>query len=131
MRRKLLQKERRSATLTEQLTGPEPHIEPYGLADAPVPMIDFRGLSGERFALPYRLMDCATCKPNLITLVFEMHIVSIKGRNLTSLFDEIVRNRVVYVREDKFDHLPESETFVDDISVKGVELPPEEDARSN
>ena len=95
----------------------------YGAEQARRPMIDFRGHEGTCFGLPYESLNSISYDPaEGIVLEFKQHRVLIKGRNLESLREDLLQHRVSYVREDRFDHAPEAECFVESIVIDGTKV---------
>ena len=97
-------------------------LEPYGVSEdkhgAP-PMLDFRGHNAVSCALPYQHLAAMVYHPvEGITMEFREHRIAIRGRNLRPLYDQLLRHRVTFVQEEDFDATPESETFVDAITVE-------------
>lgn len=97
-------------------------LEPYGVSDGEhggPPMLDFRGHNAVSCALPYQHLAAMVFHPvEGITMEFREHRIAIRGRNLRPLYDQLLRHRVVFVQEEDFDATPESETFVDSITVE-------------
>lgn len=111
----------------DQLTFPNPTdlTRPYDVVEPATerpPMIDFRGHNGNSFALPYRHLTAMAFHPaSGIRLEFREHNIVIRGRNLRPLYDHLLEHRVIYVLEDDFDAAPESDTFIDSISVERIQ----------
>ena len=97
-------------------------MEPYGVSEAKdggPAMLDFRGHNAVSCALPYQHLAAMVFHPvEGITLEFQEHRIAIRGRNLRPLYDQLLRHRVIFVQEEDFDDTPESETFVDSITVE-------------
>lgn len=104
---------------------PDAASAPFGVIAPGLPapaMIDFRGHDGHALALPYaRLESVALGLTPRITLEYPEHRVVIHGRNLRSLYDALVAQRVTFVQEDDLDTLSESEPFVDRIVIAPVD----------
>lgn len=93
-------------------------------AAGPPPMVDFRGHDGTHFAIPYARLHAVTYDGvREIVLEYDHYRVTIRGRNLTPLYHGFVRNRVDYVREERFDDRTEAEPFVDAIRVRLIPEP--------
>lgn len=89
-----------------------------GESDARVPMIDFRGADGTCYALAYAdLLSVILTSSQMIVMEFRDHRVLVRGRNLTPVYRGLVAHRIAFLREDDFDVSPESETFVDSLTI--------------
>lgn len=96
--------------------------EPFGAVDPAEQqpfLLDFRGHNGVAVALPYAQLNSIAFRPgDCVTLEFAEHKIAIRGRNLRSLYNLLVQNRVTFVQEDDFDDAPETATFVDVITIE-------------
>ena len=82
-------------------------------------MIDFRGSDGACYALAYTdLYSVALTSPQCIVLEFKKHKVVVRGRNLLKLYRGLVAHQVGYLREDELDLTPESDTFIDLLTIE-------------
>lgn len=80
--------------------------------------IDLCGADGMRYALPYRkLRSIEMPSHHTITLRFTDRIVIVQGRNLTPVYEDLIRERVAQLREDDVDWAPESETFISKLTI--------------
>ena len=108
----------------DHLTLPEGTVTmvPYGVSEdenSGLAMLDFRGHNGVSCALPYQHLAAMVFHPvEGITMEFREHRIAIRGRNLRPLYDQLLGHRVTFVQEEDFDATPESETFVDSITVE-------------
>ncbi len=84
-------------------------------------MIDFRGTDGTCYALAYGdLLSVTLASSQLIVLEFRDHRVQVRGRNLMPVYRGLVMHRVTFLREDDFDSQPESETFIDELTISRI-----------
>lgn len=81
--------------------------------------IDFRGADGISFALPYRdLQSVEMLSPATIVLAFRTHRVIVRGRNLASVHDALLAERLERLREGGEDWVSEAETFISQVVVE-------------
>ena len=91
-------------------------IEP---ADSRARMIDFRGSDGTCYALAYgELLSVALTSPQCIVLQFRKHRVEVRGRNLAAVYAGLVSQTIAYLQEQDIDTAPESETFIDSLTIE-------------
>jgi hypothetical protein len=82
-------------------------------------MIDFRGTDGTCYALAYsELLSVALTSPQCIVLEFRRHKVEVRGRNLLTVYHGLVEQTIAYVQEQDLDVAPESETFIDSLTIE-------------
>jgi hypothetical protein len=82
-------------------------------------MIDFRGSDGTCYALAYsELLSVALTSPQCIVLEFKHHKVAVRGRNLLTVYRGLVTQTIAYLREQDLDVAPESETFIDSLTIE-------------
>lgn len=80
--------------------------------------IDLCGADGMRYALPYReLRSIEMPSHQTITLRFVDRRVIVQGRNLTPVYEDLIRARLAQLREDDVDWASESETFVSKLTI--------------
>lgn len=90
-----------------------------GGPDSDPAMIDFRGSDGACYALAYSaLYSVALTSPRCIVLEFKKHKVVVRGRNLVEVYRGLVTHKVGYLREDGLDLAPESDTFIDSLTIE-------------
>ncbi len=101
---------------------PETDDQPFakvGTADSRALMIDFRGSDGTCYALAYsELLSVALTSPQCIVLQFRRHRVEVRGRNLAAVYDGLVSHTIACLREQDIDVAPESETFIDSLTIE-------------
>ena len=83
--------------------------------------IDLRGSDGARYALRYSdLRSVGMLSLRTITLEFRAYRVVVRGRNLASLYEGLIAQRVSHLEEDAIDWAPESETSIESIRIEPV-----------
>ena len=81
--------------------------------------IDFRGSDGTHYALPYRDLRSVEMASELsIVLWFHDFKVVVRGRNLRPVYQRIIREEVTHLEESDVDWSPESESFVDRLTIQ-------------
>jgi hypothetical protein len=87
-------------------------------------MIELRLKDGKKKALAYAyLVEVDYCPVEGITMIFVGHRVRIEGRNLSTLFDFLVRHAVNFVSEkDSFHDTGDDQ----EIFVSGIDITPNE-----
>ena len=89
----------------------------------PEPMLEFRFKPGNVLALSYPLLISAALNPSTgIVLEFTSHRVTLRGRNLRSVFQAIRTHRVPYVQElpGSLDGLPDDAVVISEIQVQSL-----------
>lgn len=101
----------------------------FGVAPADAaspPMVEFRGHDGRCLAVPYvRLLSIELHPERGVSLEFPEHHVTVRGRNLRVLYEQLLGHRVTFVQEGDLDTVSEDEPFIDHIMIG----PAEPDAR--
>ncbi len=84
-------------------------------------MVDFWGADGVRYALAYSdLHSVILPSTTTIQLRFREHEVTVRGRNLAPVYQDLVAHRVTAVREDDFDVVAETDTFVESVTIEPI-----------
>lgn len=84
-------------------------------------MLDVRLKTGESFALPYSfLVEAHYDASGTLTLIFTTRKVTIKGRNLRTVYDFVLNHRLEFVQEENplYDDTPEPAPFIGSIAVE-------------
>lgn len=84
-------------------------------------MLDIRQKEGDRTALPYAYFTAFKFdKSGNLVLEHTSHLVTIRGRNLGSLYTALLNHQVTFIQEEdiRYDTSKESDTFIETIVVK-------------
>lgn len=105
--------------MTDDLGGKRDAREPE--SGVPPDWIDLRGSDGERYALRYSDLR-SVGMPSLQSIVLEFlgHRVVVRGRNLASLYDDLIAQRLNHLEEDFVDWAPESDTAIESIQIEPI-----------
>jgi len=85
--------------------------------------LDVRLRTNDRYAWSYSYKTCIKFDVSgEIIIYFTTHTLILTGRNLTPLYDGLIRHEVTQIREHntEYDDLPESATVISSIRVEEV-----------
>lgn len=113
--------ETRQAALASENTNDRTSV-PNGAAMRTLEL-DVRFKTGDRWAFPYAYKTAIQFNlSGTITIYFSTHVVTIKGRNLASLYAGLIGHTVAEIQEQEseFDDSPEGEAVVNALTVQPV-----------
>jgi hypothetical protein len=64
------------------------------------------------------LLSVALTSPQCIVLEFRKHKVEVRGRNLLTVYRGLVAQTIAYLQEQDLDVAPESEIFIDALTIE-------------
>lgn len=118
--RQRLEQSRTTPVSAEPLKEPEDQYScTYFATDKNPACLDLRSAKGSRKAFPYAYFTEMRYEPETgIELFTNSRKVTITGRNMTRLFDYLVRYRVQYVQEHQGNDGGDDGLFVEKISIE-------------